>query len=52
MLKFLLGETGGMAPLIVLVGGLAFFLLIAIYVLTDGRRSHRRHMESLPLEGD
>ncbi len=52
MLKFYLGDHGSVLPLIVLVIGVAFFCVVAWYVASDGRASHRRHMESLPLDGD
>ena len=52
MLKFYLGDHGSSLPLIVLVVGVAFFLVVLWYLATDGRTTHRRHMESLPLDGD
>ncbi len=52
MLRLFLGAHGSVLPLIVLVASFAFFLLVAFYVATDRRSSHRRHMGALPLDGD
>jgi hypothetical protein len=52
MLKFLLGDSGSVLPLLVLVGGVASFLVIAFYLISDGRSAHRRRMESLPLDAE
>jgi hypothetical protein len=52
MLKFLLGDCASVLPMVVLGGGVAFFLLVVLYLVTDGRTAHRRRMEALPCEGD
>ena len=52
MLKELAPSIGSILPVLSLVFFFAFFAGVIIYILTDRRGGHSRHMLSLPFDDD
>ncbi len=50
MLKELIGDHGSILPQLALVLFFLIAIIVVIYIITDRRRGHRQHMESMPLD--